>query len=110
MYLFGVVIYFTAYFRALLATREFENDLLLLHDLYNQRKFNESFSNAACKKLEHHLWYLSKELVGLAYLLLTIPIASKYKQAKTQNNSPLQKGPTKKYNYDCKQRLNAEFN
>jgi len=47
----------------------------LLQDLYKYWQHNEAISKAPCKKLEHHLWYLSDKLVGLAFFDSEVSVA-----------------------------------
>ena len=61
MYIFAVVIYLKAWFTAPLAA------CAPYSDLYYYKQYDEAISKAICKKLEHHLWYISKYLVGLAF-------------------------------------------
>ena len=67
MSIFAVVIYLKAWFTAPLAASAARNDLHLLEDLYCYKQYDEAISKATGKKLEHHLWYLSEYLVGLAF-------------------------------------------
>ena len=66
MCVFAVIIYLKAWFTAPLAASAPRNDLQLLQDLYSYRQYDDKIATATCKKLEHHLWYLSEYLVGLA--------------------------------------------
>jgi len=79
MCLFAVILYLKAWFMAPLAASAPRHDLSLLQDLYKYRQHNEAISKAACKKLEHHLWYLSEELVGLSFFDSEVPVTVKRK-------------------------------
>ena len=64
---FTVIIYVKAWFRALSAPSAPRIDLQLLKDIYSYRKISESISKNALNKIIRHLWYLSEELVALAF-------------------------------------------
>ena len=79
MCLFAVVFYLKAWFTAPLAASAALSDLCLLQDLHRYREHNEAISKAVSKKLEHHLWYLSEELVGLSFFDPAVPVTVKRK-------------------------------
>lgn len=87
MCLFAVILYLKAWFMAPLAVSAPRHDLSLLQDIYKYRQHNEAISKAACKKLEHHLWYLSDELVGLAFFDSEVPVAVKRKMVQALTSS-----------------------
>ena len=87
MCLFAVILYLKAWFMAPLAASAPLQDLSLLQDLYEYRQHNEAISNAACKKMEHHLWYLSDELVGLAFFDSEVPVTVKRKMVQALRSS-----------------------
>ena len=64
---FTVIIYVKAWFQASSAPSAPRIDLQLLKDIYSYRKISESISKNALNKIIRHLWYLSEELVALAF-------------------------------------------
>ena len=79
MCIFAVVIYLKAWFTAPLAASSPRSNLCLLRDLYSYKQYDAAISKATCKKLEHHLWYLSEYLVGLALFDSDVPSPTKRK-------------------------------
>lgn len=75
--LFTVVVYIKYWFEAGLAARAPTNDLQLLKDLVEYETFNPNLSRKASKKILGHLWYLSEELVALAFFDDKVPIETK---------------------------------
>lgn len=70
-------IYLRAWFTAPLPISAPCNDLRLLQQLSAYEKVNPAISNVASKKLEGQLWYLSEELVGLAFFDTNMSTSSK---------------------------------
>ena len=62
-----MIIYVKAWFQASSAPSAPRIDLQLLKDIYSYRKISESISKNALNKIIRHLWYLSEELVALAF-------------------------------------------
>ena len=62
-----MIIYVKAWFQASSAPSAPRIDLQLLKDIYSYRKISESISKNALSKIIRHLWYLSEELVALAF-------------------------------------------
>ena len=109
MCLFAVILYLKAWFMAPLAVSAPYHDLSLLQDLYKYRQHNEAISKAACKKLEHHLWYLSDELVGLAFFDSEVPVAVKRKMVQALRSSETRSAcRTKTDHTHCQQCLNCQ--
>ena len=77
MCIFAVVIYLKSWFTVSLAASAPHSDLCLLLDLYSYKQYDEAISKATCKKLEHHLWYLSEYLVGLVFFDSDVPSETK---------------------------------
>ena len=63
---FGALIYAQAWLQAPLATEAPAQDVALWKALEKYKVVDSSLATAAQKVQEHHLWYLSDELVGLA--------------------------------------------
>jgi hypothetical protein len=64
---FAVSIYIKHWFSATCAASAPRNDLNLLKSLQNYKNTNEKIANAALGKIKNHLWYLSEEMVALAF-------------------------------------------
>jgi hypothetical protein len=79
MCLFAVIVYLKAWFSAPLPASAPRHDLCLLQNLYKYRQYNECISEATCKKFESHLWYLSEQLVGLAFFDPDVSVTTKRK-------------------------------
>lgn len=93
MCVFSAVLYVKAWITAPLAASAPRSDLKLLQDLYNFRQYNPDISKVTCKKLVGHLWYLSEQMVGLAFFDPEVSGATKSKmvaalQTKSDNDSP----------------------
>lgn len=65
--LFTVMIYIKTWFQAPNAPSAPRIDLDLLKDLEKYKEHNAAIANIAMKKFLGHLWYLSEELVALAF-------------------------------------------
>lgn len=63
---FAAKIYSKAWTEAPLASAAPRNDLAMLQALDSYSTINKPVAEAALKKMLHHLWYLSEELVALA--------------------------------------------
>jgi len=88
MCVFSVVLYLRAWVTAPLAASAPRSDLKLLEDLYNFREYHAEMSKATCKKLMGHLWYLSEQLVGLAFFDTEVPITTKSKMVAALQKKP----------------------
>lgn len=64
---FVVIIYVKYWFQAPVASSAPRNDLWLLKNLKSFENINKNMSKKALTKLLGHLWYLSEELVALAF-------------------------------------------
>jgi len=67
--IFIVRIYFKAWFTAPNPIVSSNHDLHFLQLLDQYETVNKSIANATRKKFADHLWYLSEELVGFAFLM-----------------------------------------
>ena len=79
MCLFAVTLYLKSWITAPLAASAPRNDLTLLQDLHRYRQHNGTISRVTCTKLEGHLWYLSEQLVALAFFDHDVPASTKRK-------------------------------
>lgn len=64
---FIILFYIKSWFTCTNAITASQSDLTLLQNLIKYSKTNAKVSKAAIVKVTSHLWYLSEELVGLAY-------------------------------------------
>ena len=83
-----------AWFQAPSAISAPHNDLLLLKDTDSYKDINPTISGIAMKKFLGHLWYLSEELVALAFFDDEVPNDVKQKIVRL----PLQKPAAE---HDC---------
>ena len=67
MCIFAVKIYLKAWIEALLAAAAPSNDLKLFKSIQEYASINHALSKAVLSKFCSHLWYLSEELVALAF-------------------------------------------
>ena len=74
---FVVRVYLKAWFSSPQAVCAPSNDLHLLKSLLEYRSIHENISKATARKLSNHLWYLSPELVGLAFFDCDVSSATK---------------------------------
>ena len=65
--IFGIRVYLKAWMTAPLAISAPRNDLNLLKTLIKYEQVNPKVSKAAATKMANHMWYLSEDLVGLAF-------------------------------------------
>ena len=75
--IFVACVYIKAWFTALLAASAPNNDLNLLKTLVRYQKENSSIFEAASSKLAGHLWYISEELMALAFFDSAVNVKSK---------------------------------
>jgi hypothetical protein len=85
---FGALLYTMPWMKATLATEAPGGDLQLWKDLEKYHVIDSEISVAARKVLEHHLWYLSDELVGLALFSDNVSIEEKSKSVAGMSNEP----------------------
>lgn len=76
---FVVTIYIRCWFQAPVATSAPRNDLWLLKNLKKFENINKAMSKKALSKFLGHLWYLSEELVALAFFDDEVSVESKQK-------------------------------
>jgi hypothetical protein len=99
---FIVVVYLKAWYTAPFATSAPRNDLLLLQLLVQYEKENATVSIAASNKLSGQLWYLSEELVGLAFFDDDISVESKRNMVRALNEHVGMEGPPKRLQLDIR--------
>jgi len=73
VYSLSVHLYVKAWFQAPSAISAPHNDLLLLKDTDSYKDINPTVSGIAMKKFLGHLWYLSEELIALAFFDDEVP-------------------------------------
>ena len=93
---FSVTVYLKAWFTAPLAACAPSNDLQLLKDLHSYKDKNVIISKATSDKLGLHLWYLSEELVGLAFFDPEVSIVTKCEMVKSLQNREGENEPLKR--------------
>ncbi|CAL9702276.1 unnamed protein product [Knipowitschia caucasica] len=98
--LFTVRLYITAWYRSPEATSAPRLDLQLLKDLDAYKTQHPEISKIAVKKLQGHLWYLSEELVALAFFDDEVRPETKVKMVQSLNNVSDQI-PMKRATVDC---------
>jgi hypothetical protein len=74
---FAIRVYLKAWINTPLAASAPYNDLLLLKALLNYSIIHQSISKATSEKLANHMWYLSAELVGLAFFDAQVNVSTK---------------------------------
>ena len=74
---FVTKIYIKAWFTASLSVSSPNNDLNFLQNLVKFKAHNPSFSKVTSNTFARHLWYLSEELVGLAFFDKNVSVDSK---------------------------------
>ena len=91
---FSVTVYIKAWFTAPIAACAPNNDIQLLKDLLAYST-HSNVSKATFAKLSLHLWYLSEELVGLAFFDPNVSAATKCAMVKSMQregeNEPLKR-------------------
>lgn len=85
---FGALLYTKAWIEAPLAAEAPGQDMKLWIDLKKYQAIDSGISLAACHVLEHHLWYLSDELVGLALFSDRVSAAEKAQIVEGMTNEP----------------------
>jgi hypothetical protein len=96
---FSVSIYIKHWFSAPSAASAPRNDLCLLKNLNNYKTTNEQLANTVLQKFMNHLWYLSEELIALAFFddEISHDTKQKMKEALTLPSDP---DPPKKTKID----------
>lgn len=84
--IFTVRLYITAWYQAPGATLAPRLDLQLLKDIDAYKSQNALISQVALKKFMGHLWYLSEELVALAFFDDKVSSDTKRKMVRAINN------------------------
>ena len=101
---FAARVYLQAWITAPLAASAPYNDFLLLKSLLGYSTINPAISKAASHKFSNHLWYLSPELVGLAFFDRTVTSATKREMVNAIKNEintePAQQDHTKRITVD----------
>ncbi|GBP33326.1 hypothetical protein EVAR_30915_1 [Eumeta japonica] len=87
---FTVSIYVKYWYQAPSACAAPRNDLQLLKDLVSFQNINKAMSQNAIHKILGHLWYLSEELVCLAFFDDALSLDDKRKMIKALNNEGLE--------------------
>ena len=77
--MFVVSVYVKAWFLSTSAPKAPSQDLKFLKQLEEYKTRNEEVSRVSVKKFLGHLWYLSEELVALAFFDQTLPFNTKEK-------------------------------
>jgi hypothetical protein len=67
IYVFTVTIYVKAWFSATSSCDAPGNNLCLLQSLESYVEVDSPKTNLALEKMRGHLWYLSEDLIGLAF-------------------------------------------
>ena len=94
--LFIVKIYMKIWNEAPLPISAPRNDLATLKLLHNYEKDDESVANAALQKFLNHQWYLSEELVALAFFDDDVLIATKERMASSIKQQDSEEEPMKR--------------
>ena len=97
--MFTVCIYIKVWFTAGVALSAPRIHLQLLKDLNRYQDKNHVTANAALRKILGHLWYLSEELVALAFFDDQVPNETKRKMVSALQNS-VAKEPVKRPTLD----------
>lgn len=74
---FVVKIYIHSWSQSQSACSAPRNDLLLLKNLIEYENINKNISSCAMKQFLGHLWYLSEELIALAFFDDNVPLVTK---------------------------------
>ena len=101
--LFTVKIYIKYWFSASSAPMAPRNDLQLLHDLKDYEAHHHQIASIAMKKILGHLWYLSEELVALAFFDDNVSVATKENMVKAIRNTTSEDDPLKRIALDPSQ-------
>lgn len=101
--LFTVNIYIKCWFSATSARMAPNNDLQLLRDLKNYEAHYPQVASVALKKILGHLWYLSEELVALAFFDDNVSLATKKKMVSAIRNTIGDDDPPKRIALDPSQ-------
>lgn len=85
---FGALLYTRAWVEAPLAAEAPAGDLEFWSNLEAYKSIDREIATATMKVLEHHLWYLSDELVGLALFSDRVPATEKVKIVEGMSREP----------------------
>ena len=88
MCIFSVKIYLKAWIEAPLSAAAPNNDLKLFKNIQSYASFNSAVSKAVLSKFCSHLWYLSEELVALAFF--DVSMSANTKRLMVQSNKGTQ--------------------
>ena len=109
--IFIVKVYMQSWFTAPAAVSAPSNDLTLIKTLYNYKNDNSVVGEVAAQKFSWHLWYLSEQLVCLAFYDENISSESKRAMVRAlQQNTSSTGEPAKRFqlNTDQPQTLQIE--
>lgn len=90
---FVIAIYVRCWFQTPVACQAPRNDLWLLKELKSFKNVNKAISKVALRKILGHLWYLSEELVALAFFDEGISMETKQKMVSALNKEGLNFSP-----------------
>lgn len=93
--IFVVVVYAKYWFTAPMAYMASVNDLQILKDLVDFKKYNTVVAEVAIKKMLGHLWYLSEELIALAFFDKRVSIETKRKMILALKTEGTESNPKK---------------
>lgn len=83
---FIICFYVKIWFDAPRAIKAPSQDLTLIQELIKYRKFNARVSETALRKFSNHLWYLSEDLIALAFFDGSVSNEVKVKMVKNMQN------------------------
>jgi len=95
---FAVRVYLRAWISAPLAASAPYNDFNLLKTLLNYATIHAAISEAASRKLAMHLWYLSEDLVSLAFFDSQVPLTTKRSMVRALREVEGEEDPSKRTN------------
>jgi len=98
--LFTVRVYIKYWFQAGSAISAPRNDLELIQKLVEYEMFNPALYRKALKKFLGHLWYLSEELVALAFFDDKVSVTTKRKMVEALKNEEGSEDPPKRIQLD----------
>ncbi|KAL4718325.1 hypothetical protein ACJJTC_011720 [Scirpophaga incertulas] len=98
--IFTVMIYIKYWFQASTSQSAPRNDLQLLKDLKAFESVNKNLATIALKKILNHLWYLSEELVSLAFFDDELSVQEKKKMVEALKIEGT---------HDCLKRINLDM-
>ncbi|KAL4720394.1 hypothetical protein ACJJTC_002056 [Scirpophaga incertulas] len=98
--IFTVMIYIKYWFQASTSQSAPRNDLQLLKDLKAFESVNKNLATIALKKILNHLWYLSEDLVSLAFFDDELSVQEKKKMVEALKIEGT---------HDCLKRINLDM-